>query len=78
MPVSRLSDDIQAIFSFAHVIVIAIDFICCGPVFFRILFYLFIFVLNKSVTTVYHRPIIFRLDYSRTSYKYLLTILFAV
>ena len=72
--VSRSSDDTQVIFSFAYVIVIAIDFICCGPEVFRILFllyiYLFIsyyyyFILSKSVTVVYPKPIIFRLDYSR-------------
>ena len=76
--VSRSSDDTKAIFSSAHVIIIAIYFISCGPGFFRILFYLFIFVLKKSYTLVYTRPILFRIDYSRYSYKYLLNIFFAV
>ena len=52
-------------------IVIAIDFICCGPDFFPEIVYLFIFVLNKSVTNIYATPKIFRLDYSTASYKYL-------
>ena len=57
-------------------IVIAIDSMCCGPGFFRILFsflciyHFYLFIFNESVTTVYHRPIIFRLHYSRAPYNY--------